>query len=324
MKCFKCNSPVKESPHNKFTGFKSYRCTNQDCNGLFDIKDFQKKDNENLDKSLSYFEDLLDNNYPDQHVSRQIRRKTTGTHASGIVLAGSNTKSLKSVKLPSRKHNRPKRPSSVTSKRVRMVYKRFQVENKELNDMLEGGFEANRIYSFMEPQSCFSSISHFLVDQIVQKNSDYLIIDPLNIIHKINNKYNLNLDSFNPKDIEEAYNEVLKEKDSGKIILFLNMEMLVSELERKDPHVKRIGLSDKMHDKYIKVLSAELKNDTSLVLFSNSQVDRVMNNVRKHAFPIVEQVSYESFITSKAGLRGVAFKSRKSKASEVLSKVVLK
>lgn len=42
-KCLKCNSEVTESPHNKITGFESFRCSNLDCNSLFDISDFNKE-----------------------------------------------------------------------------------------------------------------------------------------------------------------------------------------------------------------------------------------------------------------------------------------
>jgi hypothetical protein len=40
-KCLKCNSPVKLSPHNQHTGYESYRCSNPDCNSLFDVSDFE-------------------------------------------------------------------------------------------------------------------------------------------------------------------------------------------------------------------------------------------------------------------------------------------
>lgn len=39
-KCLKCNSPVKLSPHNQHTGYESYRCSNTECNALFDVSDF--------------------------------------------------------------------------------------------------------------------------------------------------------------------------------------------------------------------------------------------------------------------------------------------
>lgn len=42
--CLKCNSEVKESPYNNFTGYKSYRCTNKDCNSLFDLRDLTKSE----------------------------------------------------------------------------------------------------------------------------------------------------------------------------------------------------------------------------------------------------------------------------------------
>jgi len=42
-KCLKCNSSLKESPHNKLTGYKSYRCSNQDCNSLFDESEFSNE-----------------------------------------------------------------------------------------------------------------------------------------------------------------------------------------------------------------------------------------------------------------------------------------
>lgn len=35
-KCLKCNSDLKESPHNLMTGYNSYRCSNKECNALFD------------------------------------------------------------------------------------------------------------------------------------------------------------------------------------------------------------------------------------------------------------------------------------------------
>lgn len=56
-KCLKCNADVKESPHNQFTGFKSFRCSNINCNSLFDISDFN-----NLKMEIeNNYEELKDN-----------------------------------------------------------------------------------------------------------------------------------------------------------------------------------------------------------------------------------------------------------------------
>lgn len=44
-KCLRCNSSLKVSPHNKMTGYESYRCTNSNCKALFDVSDLNYNNN---------------------------------------------------------------------------------------------------------------------------------------------------------------------------------------------------------------------------------------------------------------------------------------
>lgn len=55
-KCLKCNSPVKSSPHNKLTGYESYRCSNKECHSLFDISDFSIKNSNFLKEPIWRFD----------------------------------------------------------------------------------------------------------------------------------------------------------------------------------------------------------------------------------------------------------------------------
>lgn len=65
-KCLKCNSSLKESPHNQMTGYESYRCTNSDCRALFDISELSnlnissKKTLIKPDKLNPYHNDYFD------------------------------------------------------------------------------------------------------------------------------------------------------------------------------------------------------------------------------------------------------------------------
>lgn len=87
--CPKCSNELKESPHNKFTGFKSYRCSNNECNALFDISDLKnnfekfKFNKEELFKE----EKLYTGGYAQgKTVARQQR---LGKHTQGIQMQGS-------------------------------------------------------------------------------------------------------------------------------------------------------------------------------------------------------------------------------------------
>lgn len=75
-RCLKCNNPVKESPHNKFTGFKSYRCTNSECNSLFDIKDFQNQSSikTNHNELCSEFKKMASNPYPSKRMEDHAKK----------------------------------------------------------------------------------------------------------------------------------------------------------------------------------------------------------------------------------------------------------
>lgn len=284
MKCLKCNSILKESPFNKTTGYKSFRCTNKDCNALFDKKDLEL-------------------------------HKKTGTHACGIVVAGEKVKEIKPTLLGlgqrSKNINMQQAMSRVYSKGQS---KKFKINDIELNKYLNGGFEGGRIYSFIESPANYGQLSHFLLKNILKnQNSDYIIVDPLNIIENINKKYNTNFKSYNAKSIEDAYSKIIDEGKNGKLILCLNTDALVSEDLIKDPHRKVVvGYNSLLHNKYLKVLSSSLSENSSILFFSIAIPNpRPIGGVVTHFNSNMEILAYESFIISKTSLK-VTVSNRKS------------
>lgn len=111
MKCLKCNSDIKISQFASLTGYETYRCTNIECNGLFDISDF-KKINSNLNKLIKpifkksdfdiCFDDLCSTRYlnmpPGREISLFIAKILEANNNAIGVFPSENTRSYVSMR----------------------------------------------------------------------------------------------------------------------------------------------------------------------------------------------------------------------------------
>lgn len=71
-KCKKCNSKLNKSRFSQMTGYESYRCSNSECNSLFDISDFS---NNTSFKSNNYELNMPDSLNPYHEIYFETLRK---------------------------------------------------------------------------------------------------------------------------------------------------------------------------------------------------------------------------------------------------------
>lgn len=79
MECPKCNSQVRKSQFYQLTGYESFRCTNNKCNSLFDISDFNPEiNNDKLsikNNNCPYLKDYLQILLEQKSISLAFMRK---------------------------------------------------------------------------------------------------------------------------------------------------------------------------------------------------------------------------------------------------------
>lgn len=231
MKCLKCNSNVKESPHNKFTGFKSYRCSNKECNALFDESDFIPeipKENKSLREHLEkQREDAKNTQYPIGNIPPVI--------------------------------NQSKNSSMQT-----LNYRSTDFDFTHFVGLFRGG----KIYSFVESEESYGKKSNFVITDIIKNNKDCLLIDPLDVVNKIQKDIRFLINSYRPKSIEDAYRKIMEEEKNDRLIICANMDILVSEEMLSDPHKKSMMVNSVVHRKYLSILATNLSQSSSLVFFN--------------------------------------------------------
>jgi hypothetical protein len=295
MKCLKCNSSVIKSQFSSITGYDSYRCSNKECNYLYDGKELFAH------SQLQEYEDLLNDKKEDKGI------KVTMSVPKNRSLNISSKKTL-SYQQQVGRMVRPK-PQKI-----------YMVDDNDFAHLLSGGFHGGRVYSFIESSSSYARLSHFIINEIVKNNNNYILIDPLDISSKIEKLYNIKLNSYKPNTIEEAYTKILEEEKNEKLILFLDMDVLVSEDLVKDPHRKVVGLNSRVHKKYLQLLSTNMNKNSSLVLFATAMDNmKPIGNTRIHPISMTENISYESYILGRTGVK-VIIKDRKSRKNCVLKK----
>lgn len=266
MKCHKCNSNLKKSPHSKLTGYNSYRCENTDCNSLFDEKDLLKE-------SYQYFPKLI--TADGIKLTMNVVKKTSGIIEMNCIADKTTTKSY--------------------TKKI------IKTNNEEIDSFLDGGFSGGKIYSFLtNPARELEKDEIPLIKSILSNlSSDYLIIDPLDQIGRLKNS---NIKNYVPKTIEDAYNKILELKDDGLLFIFLNMDVLPSEEDFA--RTIRMGIHYRVHNLFLKMIATSLPKNSSLLLFSVGKIHPFSPPFKKTPFlEILDTISIESFLINKPELR---------------------